>query len=235
MRERAQQSWPAFPNTAAGAGAAACSRSASAKTTLADLGRAGEADLRHVRVLDEPAADRAPRAGDDVQDALGESGVERELGEPQGGQGGELGGLEHDGVPAGERRAELPRRDGDWEVPGDDQADDAERLPERHVDAARDGNRLAEVLVDGAGVEVEDVRDHGDLGAGVGDRLADVPRLEARELLAVLLDERREPAEEACAVGGRDGTPGGEGGARGGDRGVRLLDAGRLELGDGLL
>ena len=37
MRERAQQSWPALPKTASGAAAAAASRSASAKTTFADL------------------------------------------------------------------------------------------------------------------------------------------------------------------------------------------------------
>ena len=37
MRERAQQSWPALPNTALGAAAAARSRSASANTMLADL------------------------------------------------------------------------------------------------------------------------------------------------------------------------------------------------------
>ncbi len=37
IRERAQQSWPALPNTAIGAAAAAASRSASAKITLADL------------------------------------------------------------------------------------------------------------------------------------------------------------------------------------------------------
>src|SRR5207244_3699030 len=37
MRERAQQSWPALSKTAYGATAAACSRSASAKITFADL------------------------------------------------------------------------------------------------------------------------------------------------------------------------------------------------------
>jgi hypothetical protein len=37
IRDRAQQSWPALPNTAPGAAAAARSRSASAKITLADL------------------------------------------------------------------------------------------------------------------------------------------------------------------------------------------------------
>ena len=37
MRERAQQSWPALPNTALGAAVAAFSRSASANTMFADL------------------------------------------------------------------------------------------------------------------------------------------------------------------------------------------------------
>src|SRR5207247_6219481 len=80
-----------------------------------------------------------------------------------------------------------------------------------------------------------DVGDPAGLATRVGDRRADVPRLEERELLAVLLDERREAPEEARPVGGRDGAPGRGGGTRGGDGGVRLLDAGRLQLGDGLL
>ena len=77
IRERAQQSWPALPNTAIGAAAAAASRSASANTMFgdlppsssvtrlivcgragrdraADLGRAGERDLGDVGMLDEP-------------------------------------------------------------------------------------------------------------------------------------------------------------------------------------
>ena len=102
MRERAQQSWPALSNTAYGADAAAFSRSASAKITfadlppsssvtrlivagraahhlLADLGRSGEADLRHVRMLDQPLPDDRALAGDDVDDAFGNARVEREL------------------------------------------------------------------------------------------------------------------------------------------------------------
>ena len=67
------------------------------------------------------------------------------------------------------------------------------------------------------------------------DRLADVARLEARELLAVLLDERREPPQHPAAVGGRDGAPGGERLLRARDGCVRLLDAGGLDLGDRLL
>ena len=58
------------------------------------------------------------------------------------------------------------------------------------------------MLVDRAGVEVEDLGDHADLAAGAGDRLADVRRLDACELLGVLLDQPGERAEEPRAVGG---------------------------------
>ena len=84
--------------------AAAFSRSASAKTTFADLppsssvtrlivdggaphhhlpdlGRAGEADLRDVRMLDQSLPDDRALADDDVQHALGDAGLERELAE----------------------------------------------------------------------------------------------------------------------------------------------------------
>ena len=258
MRERAQQSWPALSKTAYGAAAAAFSRSASAKTTFADLppsssvtrlivaaapcmtraadlGRAGEADLRDVGMLDEPLADDRALADDDVDDALGDAGLERQLGEPERRERRQLGGLEHDRVAAGERRAELPRRDVEREVPGHDQPDDAERLAERQVDAAGDGDRLAVLLVDGAGVEVEDVGDHADLAAGASDRLADVLRLDPRELLVVLLDERREAAEQPAAVGGGDRAPSGKRRASARDGSVGLLDPGLFEGGNRLL
>src|SRR4051794_23612587 len=47
------------------------------------LGRAGERDLRHVGVLDEPLPAHAPRTGDDVDDAFGQAGLERDVSEPE--------------------------------------------------------------------------------------------------------------------------------------------------------
>ena len=146
-------------------------------------------------MLNEPLADDAALADEHVDHAFGDPGFECELGEPQRAERGELGRLQHDGVAARERGAELPRGDVEREVPGDDQPDHSERLAKGHVDAAGDGDRLAVLLVDGARVEVEDVGDHPHLAARPGDRLADVPRLDPRELLAVLLDERREPPQ----------------------------------------
>ena len=203
MRERAQQSWPALSKTAYGAAAAACSRSASAKITFADLPPSSS-----VTRLIVPAAPRItcwPTSVEPVKPIFATSGcsisrcptteplptttlttpsgmpgVERELAEPERRQRRQLGRLQHDRVAARERRPELPRRDVEREVPRRDQPDDAERLAERHVDAARDRNRLAVVLVDRARVEVEDLRDHADLAARAGDRLADVARLDPR-------------------------------------------------------
>ncbi len=258
MRERAQQSWPALSKTAYGAAAAAFSRSASAKTTLADLPPSSSVTRLIVsaapRITPRPTSvepvkpifatsgcstSRWPTtralADEDVDDAFGDAGLEDELGEPERGERRQLGGLEDDGVAAGERRAELPGGDVEREVPRDDQPDDAERLAEGHVDAAGDGDRLAVVLVDRAGVEVEDVGDHADLAARAGDRLADVLRLDPRELLAVLLDERREPPQQPPAVGGRNGAPGGERRPRASDRRVGLLDPGLVERRNRLL
>jgi hypothetical protein len=82
---------------------------------------------------------------------------------------------------------------------------------------------------------VQHLRDHADFAARAGDRLADVPRLDPCELLVVLLDERREAAEERRTVGRRDRAPRREGGLRARDRRVGLFDARRLELRERLL
>src|SRR5262249_31352359 len=139
------------------------------------LGRPGEADLCDIRMLDEPLPDDRALPDEHVDDAVGNPRVVDQLREAQCRQRRQLRRLEHDRVAAGERRAELPARDVEWEVPRHDQPDDAERLAERDVDPAGDGDLGAAVLVDRTGVEVEDAGDHRDLGAGARDRLADVP------------------------------------------------------------
>jgi hypothetical protein len=136
---------------------------------------------------------------------------------------------------ARECRAELPARDVEREVPRDDQADHAERLTEGERLAAGHGDRLAERLVDGTRVVVEDLRDHPHLAARAGDGLPDVAALDPGEFLRVLLDERREPAQESTAVGRGHASPGRERGLRARDRLVGLLHPRLLELGDRLL
>ena len=113
-------------------------------------------------------------------------GLERQLAEPDRRQRRVRGGLEDRGVAGGERRGDLPRGHQEREVPRHDQPDDADRLAQGEVEARlRDRDRLAEDLVRGAGVVVEDEARADDLAARAGDRLADVAALELGELLAV--------------------------------------------------
>jgi hypothetical protein len=82
---------------------------------------------------------------------------------------------------------------------------------------------------------VEHLRDHRNFAARSADRLADVARLDTRELLVMLFDERREAAQKRGAIGRCDGTPRRERRLRACDRCVGLLDAGGLELRERLL
>ena len=158
----------------------------------AHRGRAGEADLADqsgCSTSRHPAS--APVPTTTFEHALRQPGLEGQLGQAQRGERRQLGGLQHHRVAAGQRRAELPAGDQQREVPRRDQPDHAERLVEghRHATGHRDG--VAQVLVDRTGVVVEHVGHRADLATARGDRLADVGRLELRELLAVLLDRGR--------------------------------------------
>ena len=165
-------------------------------------GRARERHLRHVGVLGDPLADRAPRPHHHVQHPLRQARIDRDPLQLDRRQGSELGRLQHDRVAGGERRADLPGGDCEREVPGGDQTDHAERLAKGHVDAAGNRDRVSEQALGGAGVVVEHVRHHAHLAAGVRDRLAHVARLEPREPLGVLTHGGGDPAQERRPVGG---------------------------------
>ncbi len=200
-----------------------------------NLGRARERDLGDVRMLDQPLPDHGALPDEHVDDTFWNTGLEAKLAEPHCRERRQLRRLEDDGVPARKCGPQLPARDVGREVPGDDQADDSERLSERCSDSARDRDRLTEVLVDRAGIEMEHLGDHADLTARPRDRLAHVARFDARELLGVLFDERREPPEQARAITWRNVAPWRKGTLRASDCLVSLLDAGLLQLGDRLL
>ena len=87
----------------------------------------------------------------------GQPGLECQLAQAHRRQRSDLGRLDDGRVAGGERRPDLPRGHHHREVPRRDQADDAERLVERHVDAAGDRDRRTRVLVDRPG-EVVDAR-----------------------------------------------------------------------------
>ena len=150
-------------------------------------------------VADDPAG-----TGHDVEDAIGQAGFSRQLGEAQGAQRRLAGRLEDDRVAGGERRAELPGGDDQRIVPGHDRGDHADRLAGDERQRIGPGRAdLAVDLVDRLGVPLERRRGARNVHPErVADRLADVERFEQGQLLEVLADELRQ-AEQDPLPGGR--------------------------------
>jgi len=164
------------------------------------------------------------RADDDVQHALGQPRVERDLLQLQRGQGVSSAGFRMTALPGGECRRDLPRRDRQREVPGDDQSYDAERFAERHVHSAGNRNRVAEQPLRRAGVVVEHVNDHADLAPRVADRLTDVARLELCDLVEAIRKHSGDVAHDLAALGWGDRAPLRKRGLRAGDGRIGLVD-----------
>ena len=163
-------------------------------------------------MVHERAAGRA-RAGDDVDDAVGQAGLGEDFREAQRGEAGGLGGLEDDGVAAREGRGDFPRGHEEGEVPRDDLPGDAER-------ARRLAGEGILQLVGPAGV-VEEVRGNQRQVevAGFLDGLAAVEGFEDGELAGFLLDDARDAVEVFAALAGGelgpDAVVGGTGGLHG--------------------
>ena len=169
---------------------------------------ASQRDHCDVGVRDDARADRIAGAGDHVQDARWED-LGGELGEPQRAQRGDLRRLEHDHVPRGERRRDLPDRHHQGVVPGRDLADDADRF------AAHERRVAGLVLPRGRGVrrsrrtgeESELIRADRQLLGRQRTRLADVGRLERRQLAGVAVDRVGERQQRLHSPTGRRVTP----------------------------
>ena len=112
----------------------------------ADFRRSRKGDLVDVGMGGERGSGRFPEAGHDIQDAIRESGFTRQLSQQEGGEGGFLGGLQDDGTPRGQGRAQLPRRHEQGKIPGNNLSDHTDgfsqgigvELGPRRI---RDGNR----------------------------------------------------------------------------------------------
>src|SRR6185436_13868553 len=162
---------------------------------------ARERDEAHRRMPYQAIAGRNAVPGHDLEDALRED-LLRQLDEAQHRQRRLLGRLDDLDVAGGERRAHLPDDHEERVVPGRYPGDDAERLAADHRGVALDvlGGGLALEVPRRAGEEAEVVRHHAGLVDGDPPRLADVPRLESRELLGVLVDHVGEPEQELHPV-----------------------------------
>ena len=197
IRLRAQQSWPALSKTDMGAVAAARSRSASSKTTLALLPPSSRVTrftwsaaprmircptcvepvkqiLRTAGCVTNRSPTTEPRPARTVSTPFGQPRLQGQLAQPHRRQGRQLGRLEDDGVAGGQRRRQAPAGDGHGEVPRDDDPDDAERLLERDVDPAGHRDLPAEEALRCGGVVGQHVADVAGLPPGVADRVPGV-------------------------------------------------------------
>src|SRR3984957_6879332 len=133
-------------------------------------------------------------AGNDVDDAIGNSRLLNQLAEQKSGERSLFGRLEYHATTGGQSRSEFPRSHQQREIPGYDLADDADGLAQRvgeefvALSGKRDG--VAFDLRGPAGHVAEHVDGVGKVRhARNGDGFAIVERFELREFFGVLFDE----------------------------------------------
>ena len=193
----------------------------------ADLGRAGEGDLGDVGVLDEALGRRpSPGPATTLSTPSGSPASRAIFSSSSAVSGVSSAGLRTTVLPAASAGATFQEAIVEREVPGRDQADDAERLAEGHVDAAGDRDRLAGEALRGARRSSGRSRPPSPSRRGrprsacprCGPRASPAPRLAPRS---------RRPAGGAAQSARPGATARHAGNARLGalDRGVGLLDA----------
>jgi hypothetical protein len=203
----------------------------------ADLGRAGEGDLAHVRMAGESRTGGAARAGNDIEHSRRDAGLASQLGQPESGQRRRRCRLDHYGVAEGEGGRDLPGGDREREVPGDDQGADPDRLAEGQAGTrGSDRHGLTAEGGDETGVVLEAGRSHLDLAARLRDRLADVSRFESRQLGSLGADPFGQPKEDPGTFGRARPPPLAElpGPPRRRHRGVDIFRASLGDRGDDL-
>ena len=168
----------------------------------ARLARPGERDHRHVGMTNERVTRLLAETVHDLHDSLRYTGFVEDVDEPLCEQRRVLGRLQHDGVATHERRAQLPGRDRDREVPGRDGADDAHRHPDAHHElvAKLGRRRLAEEAPTLAAHVVAHVDRFLDVASGLRLHLPHLTRHELGQLGLVLLEELREAEEHVAAL-----------------------------------
>ena len=170
---------------------------------FADGGRSGESNLVDARMRDDRLAGLRS-AGNNVDDARRKSSFHRQFPKTQRGQRSLLRGLQDNRVAASQRRSQLPRREQQREIPGNDKPDNTDRLAEsigkRRLERI---HRFAVNLCRQPGVIAQNVDHHGHIDmARFKDRLAVVERLKLGNLFNILLDQVSELPNQPSAIAG---------------------------------
>ena len=169
---------------------------------LADLGRAGEADEAHGRMFAHRLADRGRIAGQQIEDAGGHAGAQREFAERERRQRRLGRGLRDHRAADGERRRDLAGDHRGGKVPWGDRRDHADRLPDDD-DARIGAEGRVDLAVDALGLLAEEFDVGGgviDLAARLGERLPLLARHDERDVLAVHDDEIEPAAQDLGAL-----------------------------------
>src|SRR5438477_1114334 len=95
-----------------------------------------ERDELHARVVEEDFGKGSAVAGNDIEDAGGNTGTRENFGELEADERGFLRGLEDHGIAAGEREGNFFQRENDGKVEGRDAGDDTQRPANRQRDHA---------------------------------------------------------------------------------------------------
>ena len=196
---------------------------------LADLGRARERDLAHLRVGDQLATDVLGIArGDEVHHSLGNADLLEDLEHLDREERRLLRGLDHDRATGGERGRDLARQHRHRVVPRSDRADHADRLAqhEEPLIGARRRDRLAVHALRLFREPQQEVGRVPHLVAGHADRLALLFGHELGQRLAALEHELIRLVEVRRPFVGGARRPRFERGGGGIDRGPHVLDAG---------
>ena len=121
----------------------------------------------------------------------------------RGGLGRQRRGLEHDRVAADERGRDLPDRDRDREVPRRDARDDAERVPQRVAEVARQlgGDRLAAHAPAFCRDVLEDVDAALDLAERLLEGLAFLAGQQPRQVFLLLVEDRHGAEQHGAPLG----------------------------------
>ncbi len=179
-------------------------------------------------------ADGVAVARQDVEHAGRNAGVDRQLGNADGGQRRLLGGLEHHRVAGGQRRAELPAGHHQREIPRHDGRHHADRLAGDQAQLVMGRGRYLVVdLVDRLAAPAQRPRGARDVHRQrVADRFAHVEGFQQGQLLAVGFQQVGEADHHCLALGRRQARPaaGLECGTGAGHRalGIDLVAAGDL-------
>jgi hypothetical protein len=186
----------------------------------------------HAGVRGQRGAGFFAQARHDIQRPRWQARRLRDAGKGQRAEAGLFGRLEDARVAHRQCGAHAAADDLHRIVPGHDVRRHAMRLAQRECGVALgERDRLPQHLVGSAAIELQVARQCQRVGAALAQRLADIQRLQPRQLIGLLQHRGAHPQQHAAALGGAEGAPGAlEGGLRRQHGGIHV---GRVAARDG--